>query len=48
MGFAPVQLPDKQVSDCVQALLSLQDAPSALLGLEHMPVIESHVPTSWH
>ena len=47
-GLAPVHAPVWQVSVCVQALPSLQDAPSALLGLEHIPVTESQTPASWH
>ncbi|HSD10389.1 MAG TPA: hypothetical protein VLF14_05375, partial [Candidatus Binatia bacterium] len=44
--FEPVQAPLWQVSVCVQASPSLQEAPSALAGLEHAPVVESHVPAS--
>jgi len=47
-GLAPTQLPVWHVSDCVQELPSLQIAPSALLGLLHVPVPASHVPASWH
>lgn len=47
-GFPPVQVPAWQVSVCVQALLSLQTTPSALLGLEQTPVDVSQVPTVWH
>src|SRR5258705_469962 len=47
-GFAPVQTPAWQVSLCVQALPSLQVVPSALLGLEQVPVTGSQVPASWH
>ena len=32
----------------VHLLLSLHAAPLALLGFEHAPVAELHVPTSWH
>src|SRR5438132_877033 len=47
-GFAPTQAPAWQVSLCVQALPSLQVAPSGLLGLEQVPVAVSQVPASWH
>jgi hypothetical protein len=47
-GFAPVQIPAVQVSVCVQLLLSLHAAPSALFGLEQMPVAGAHVPATWH
>jgi hypothetical protein len=47
-GLAPVQTPATQVSDWVQALPSLQVVPSVLLGLEHVPVTPSQVPTLWH
>jgi hypothetical protein len=44
-GFMPVQAPPTHVSTWVQALPSLQVVPSALFGLEHMPLAGSHVPT---
>ena len=44
----PLQRPASQVSPCVQALLSLQDVPSATAGFEQAPVTESHVPAAWH
>jgi len=44
IGFAPVQVPDWQVSVCVQALPSLQAVPSAFAGFEQTPVVGSHVP----
>src|SRR4051812_10385699 len=47
-GFAPVQVPDWQVSLCVQALPSLHAVPLAFAGFEHNPVAGAHVPTSWH
>ena len=47
-GIAPVQVPAWQESVCVQALLSLQGVLFGAAGLEHMPVIVLHVPTSWH
>src|SRR5207245_2396302 len=46
--FAPVQTPAWHVSVCVQASPSLQLVPSALLGLEQVPLAGSQVPTSWH
>src|SRR5438034_610820 len=47
IGLAPVQVPFWQVSVCVQALASLQAAPSAFAGSEQVPVAGSQVP-SWH
>jgi hypothetical protein len=47
-GLAPVQVPAWHVSVCVQALLSLHDAPLAFAGLEHRPVAVLQVPASWH
>src|SRR5205814_1683566 len=47
-GLPPTQAPDWQVSVWVQALPSLQAAPSILAGFEHRPVPELHTPTSWH
>src|SRR5438105_3170984 len=43
-GLAPVQVPAWQVSLVVQALPSLQARPSALGGLEHVPVVVLQVP----
>jgi hypothetical protein len=42
--LAPVQVPAWQVSVWVQALLSAQAAPFALLGFEQIPVEVLHVP----
>jgi hypothetical protein len=42
-GFAPVQVPDWQVSGCVQALLSLHAVPFGFAGFEQ-PVDGLHVP----
>ena len=47
-GIAPAQAPAWQLSACVQAFPSSHADPSALAGLEHMPVVISHVPGSWH
>jgi len=47
-GFAPVQVPDWQVSLCVQALPSLQEAPFPLFGFEQVPESGLHVPATWH
>src|SRR5437867_3086390 len=47
-GFDPVQIPDWQVSVCVQALPSLQDVPSAAFGFEQVPVAGLQVPATWH
>src|SRR5215831_14144039 len=46
--FEPVQAPAWQVSVWVQGLLSSHAVPSVLTGLEHFPVIGSHVPAVWH
>jgi hypothetical protein len=43
-----VQAPAWQVSDCVQALPSLHEAPSAFAGFEHTPVPVLQVPAEWH
>jgi len=47
IGFAPVQAPAWQVSDCVQAFPSLQAVPSGFAGLVHWPVDGSQVPAVW-
>src|SRR5438067_2534753 len=47
-GFVPTQAPAWQESLWVQALPSVQVLPSALLGLEQVPVAVSQVPASWH
>src|SRR5205809_2877418 len=47
-GFVPRQAPALQVSVCVQALPSLQGAPSALAGLLQAPVAGLQVPAVWH
>src|SRR5438094_2245590 len=47
-GLLPTQLPPWQLSLCVQALASLQAAPSAFAGSEQVPVAGSQVPASWH
>ena len=43
-GLPPVQVPDWQVSVCVQALPSLHAVPFALAGFEQAPVDGSQVP----
>jgi hypothetical protein len=43
-----VQAPSWQLSPVVQALLSVHDAPSGLLGLLQLPVAGLHTPGSWH
>jgi hypothetical protein len=43
-----VQVPDWHVSVCVQALPSEHAMPLAFAGLEHAPVVVSHVPALWH
>jgi len=47
-GLLPVHIPLWQVSVCVQVLPSLQLAPSGLAGFEHVPVVGSQVPATWH
>src|SRR3989442_625567 len=47
-GFVPVHTPAWQESVRVQALPSLQAAPSGFAGLEQAPVAGSQVPASWH
>jgi len=47
-ALPPPQAPAVQTSPDVHALLSLHVDPSAFAGLLHIPVIELHVPTSWH
>jgi hypothetical protein len=47
-GLLPTQVPLWHVSVWVQALPSLQVAPSVALGLEQIPVPVSHVPATWH
>jgi hypothetical protein len=43
-----VHTPAWQVSVCVQALPSLQDVPSASVGLVQTPVVWLQVPAVWH
>src|SRR3989442_1146213 len=47
-GLLPTQLPLWQVSVWVQASPSLHAVPSALVGVEQVPVAGSHVPATWH
>lgn len=47
-GLPPIHAPFWQVSVWVQALPSLQAVPFAFAGLEHTPVLGSHVPAVWH
>jgi len=47
-GLAPVQVPARQVSLCVQALPSSQVLPFGFSGLEHVPVAGLQVPAAWH
>src|SRR5438309_1069392 len=47
-GLLPVQTPLWQPSVCVQALPSLQEAPSGFAGFEHVPVAGSQVPAGCH
>jgi hypothetical protein len=46
IGFAPLQVPDWQVSVWVQASPSLHDAPLDLGGLEQSPVAALQIPAS--
>ena len=43
-----MQLPDWQVSVCVQAFPSLHVVPFASTGFEHVPFDGSQVPAPWH
>src|SRR5207237_8993705 len=47
-GSGPTQMPRWQVSVRVQALPSLQEAPSGLAGLLQAPVAGLQVPAVWH
>ena len=47
-GFAPVHVPDWQVSAWVHALASLQVAPSVLAGWLQAPLLGSQMPALWH
>src|SRR5438034_1203755 len=47
-GFMRVHVPACQVSLRVQALPSLQAAPSGFAGSEHVPVAGSQLPAAWH
>jgi hypothetical protein len=47
-GFEPMHVPLWQVSLWVQAFPSLQAVPLAAAGLEHTPLLGSHVPAEWH
>jgi hypothetical protein len=45
-GVVPTHVPDAHASTRVQALPSLQDAPSGTVGFEQAPVAGSHVPAA--
>jgi hypothetical protein len=47
-GLAPMHAPPMHLSMCVHALPSSQVTPSILAGFEHIPVVGSHIPMSWH
>jgi hypothetical protein len=47
-GFDPVQAPLWQVYVCSHAFVPVHAAPSVTVGLEHAPVLGSHVPGTWH
>jgi len=44
----PPHVPFWHESFCVQGLPSLQPVPFGALGFEHIPVLELHVPATWH
>jgi hypothetical protein len=44
----PAQVPAVQLSAVVHRSASSQAVPSAFAGVEHWPVVVSHVPWSWH
>src|SRR5437870_8148349 len=44
----PPQVPAVQTSFLVQAVPSSHAVPSAAAGFEHMPLVGSHVPATWH
>ena len=45
---APPQTPAVQTSFFVHAVPSLHAVPFAATGLEHLPLVASHVPAAWH
>ena len=47
-GAPPIQLPAWQLSFWVQRFPSSQAVPSGFVGSEHMPVVGSQEPASWH
>ena len=47
-GLIPAQTPATQVSVIVHSELSSLAAPSGLEGFEHVPVVVSQTPTTWH
>ena len=44
----PPHVPPVQTSFLVQAFPSSHAVPSAAAGFEHMPLVGSHVPATWH
>jgi len=46
-GFEPTHAPAVHASVCVHALPSLHVVPSAAVGLEQVPEVGSHAPTTW-
>ena len=44
----PTHAPAWHESPCVHALWSLHAVPSAAAGFEHVPLVGSHVPATWH
>ena len=47
-GLDPVHVPLSHASVRVHALPSLHVVPFAAVGLEHAPLVGSHVPAAWH
>jgi hypothetical protein len=47
-GFVPTQAPAWQVSTCVHRLPSLHAVPFAEAGFEHIPLVGSQTPATWH
>lgn len=47
-GFDPMHVPIWHVSLWVHALPSLHVVPLDAMGFEHVPVLGSHAPATWH
>jgi hypothetical protein len=48
IGLLPVHAPAVHASLCVHASPSSHAVPSGASGFEQSPVVESHVPATWH